>query len=446
MRLALSIPLFLILAVVAVAEDRAPSDARLSKVRTLNSNDFFLVPSTTRAAWEGRRQLVREQVLVATGLWPMPERTPLNALIHGKIDRGDYTVEKVFFASLPGHYVSGNLYRPKTKNGTKSPGILSPHGHWPGGRFFNDNDKAAEAQVRNKAEQTLAGAHHPLQARCAQLARMGCVVFHYDMVGYADSQAIPHAAFADADATLRCQSLMGLQTWNSVRALDFLIGLDDVDPKRIGVTGASGGGTQTFLLGAVDDRPAVAFPAVMVSTQMQGGCVCENCSLLRVQTGNVELAALFAPKPLGMTGADDWTIHIETKGLPELKAIYKLYDVEDRVMAKCFPEFKHNYNQVSREVMYNWFNKYLALGQPTPVKEKSFEPIKPADLSVYDKGHPLPKDAVDAATLRKYLSTTSDKQIDALIPSDAASLAKYRAVMGRHCGRWSTTRCRRRMR
>src|ERR1051325_815746 len=100
---------------------------------------------------------------------------------------------------------------------------------------------------------------------------------------------------------------MGLQTWNSIRALDFVTSLPDVDASRIGVPGASGGGTQTFILCAVDPRPTVAFPAVMVSTAMQGGCTCENCSLLRVGTGNIELAALMAPRPLGMSGADDWT-------------------------------------------------------------------------------------------------------------------------------------------
>src|SRR6185437_4799889 len=125
----------------------------------------------------------------------------------------------------------------------------------------------------------------------------------------------------------------------------------EVDPHRIGVTGASGGGTQTFMLCGIDDRPSVAFPAVMVSTQMQGGCVCENCSHLRVGTGNVEIAGLFAPKPLAMTRAHDWTIDIERKGLPELKKLYKLYDAADRVDARCFPQFGHNYNQVSREVM-----------------------------------------------------------------------------------------------
>ena len=73
---------------------------------------------------------------------------------------------------------------------------------------------------------------------------------------------------------------------------------------------------------------------------MQGGCVCENASYLRQGTGNVELAGLFAPKPLGMSGANDWTMDIETKGLPELKALYKLYGAEDKVMAKCFPQFE----------------------------------------------------------------------------------------------------------
>src|SRR5262249_43988215 len=163
-------------------------------------------------------------------------------------------------------------------------------------------------------------------------------------------------------------SFMGLQTWNSIRALDFLLSLPGVDPKRIGVTGASGGGTQTFLLCAVDDRPTVAFPAVMVSTAMQGGCICENCSYLRVGTGNIELAGLSAPKPLFMSAANDWTKDIETKGLPELKALYKLYNAEDKVAAKHAP-FPHNYNEVSREWMYNWFNKHLQLGQPDPVVE-----------------------------------------------------------------------------
>src|SRR5207253_3592242 len=142
-----------------------------------------------------------------------------------------------------------------------------------------------------------------------------------------------------------------LQTTNSIRTLDFFLSLPDVDPSRIGVTGASGGGTQTFMLCGVDDRPTAAFPAVMVSTAMQGGCICENASCLRIDTGNIELAGLCAPRPLGMVGADDWTKEIETKGLPQLKALYRLYGIENEVQGKAFLQFPHNYNQVSRELM-----------------------------------------------------------------------------------------------
>jgi dienelactone hydrolase len=423
---------------------QTPRDARLTKVRTHNDKDFFFAVPASKEAWEARRKELREQLLVANGLWPMPEKTPLNPVVHGKIARDGYTVEKVFFASLPGFYVTGNLYRPTGKSG-KLPAVLSPHGHWGNradpagnGRLYQAPDKTVEAELKSGAEKTKEGARYPLQARCAQLARLGCVVFHYDMVGYGDSTQIYHSGtkmnqnggFADAEGELRLQSFMGLQTWNSIRALDFLVSLPDVDPKRVGVTGASGGGTQTFILCGIDDRPAAAFPAVMVSTAMQGGCVCENCSYLRQDTGNIELAGLFAPKPLAMSGARDWTIDIETKGLPELKALYKLYGAEDKVMAKCFPEFGHNYNQVSREVMYNWFNKHLQLGHPELVTEKPFEPVPPKELSVFDEQHPRPKDAVSIEQLRKYLTETSSRQIAALLPKDAAGLKEFRRVVG----------------
>jgi dienelactone hydrolase len=415
-------------------EGARPADRRLSTVRTLNDKDFFLRPPASLADWQARRRLVREQVLVATGLWPLPPKSPLAPVIHGRIDRDGYSVEKVFFASHPGHYVTGNLYRPRTRDGKlpggKLAGVLCPHGHWRNGRLYDAGEAAAKAQVAKKAEKTLAGARYPLQARCSQLARLGCVVFHYDMVGYADSTAVGHAAWDDADAELRLQNLMGLQTWNSVRALDFLLGLPEVDRKRIGVTGASGGGTQTFILCAIDDRPAAAFPAVMVSTQMQGGCVCENCSYLRVGTGNVEFAGLFAPKPLAMSGANDWTIDIERKGLPELKRLYKLYNAADQVTAKCWPEFEHNYNQPAREMMYNWFNKHLKLGHAGPIEEKPFEPVPPAELRVFDKDHPLPADSLPADRLRQYLTAEADKQVAALRPTGAGKLDEYRRVTG----------------
>jgi dienelactone hydrolase len=410
-------------------------DARLGKAVTLDDYHPW-TPITDREAWSARAERVREQILVASGLWPMPPAAPLKAVIHGKVDRGEYTVEKVFLQSWPGFYITGNLYRPKAPSANPRPGVLCPHGHWQNGRLYERGEAEAKRELESGAEKTMAGARYPLQARCAMLARMGCVVFMYDMVGVADSKQIGHATgFADVDGELRLQSAFGLQTYDSIRALDFLSGLDGVDPKRIGVTGASGGGTQTFILCGIDDRPAVAFPAVMVSTAMQGGCVCENATLLRVGTGNIEIAALTAPRPLGMTGAHDWTIDIETKGLPELKKLYAALGVPDLVDAKCFPHFEHNYNQVSRERMYAWMNRHLKLGFAEPgsdsIAEKPFEPIPPKSLTVFDAEHSLPGDAVDLASLRKEMSEISDRQMADLTSAmkDAAGLAAYRKVV-----------------
>src|SRR3989441_1283696 len=271
----------------------------------------------------------------------MPTKTPLNAVIHGKTDRGEYTVEKVYFESAPGFFVTGNLYRPKNVSG-KVPGVLFAHGHWADARLSESTDAELRREIADGEERFEQGGRSRFQSMCVQLARMGCVVWQWDMLGNSDSQQLSAKlvhGFAkqrpemngtenwglfSPQAEAHLQSVMGLQTWNSIRALDFITSLPDVDAQRIGVTGASGGGTQTFTLCALDPRPTVAFPAVMVSTAMQGGCTCENACLFRVETGNIEFAAMFAPKPLGMTAANDWTKEMETKGFPELKKHFEM--------------------------------------------------------------------------------------------------------------------------
>jgi len=147
-------------------------------------------------------------------------------------------------------------------------------------------------------------------ARCIGLARQGLIAFSYDMVGYNDTAQLgPHRkVFAEPRHLLWGLSLMGLQTWNSIRALDFLESLQDVDRSRLGCTGASGGGTQTFILGAIDDRLAAQAPHVMVSHSMQGGCQCENAPGLRIDYSNMEIAAVPAPRPQILVAATgDWT-------------------------------------------------------------------------------------------------------------------------------------------
>jgi len=421
---------------------RLPQDKRLGKLKTLN--DYFpFTPCPSREAWAKRSERVRRQMLVAMGLWPMPTRTPANAVIHGKVDRGEYTVEKVFFESFPGHFVTGNLYRPKGRSGP-GPGVLCPHGHWANGRFYDAGEKAVKKHIEEGAERFAVGGRYPIQARCVQLARMGCTVFHWDMVGYADGCQLSHSSgprpdmgspeswgYFSPQAEARLQNTMGLQTYNSTRAFDWFSSLPEVDPKRIAVTGASGGGTQTFIFCAVDPRPAVAFPAVMVSTAMQGGCTCENAPYLRIGTGNIELAALISPRPLGMTAARDWTQEIITKGLPELKQHYKMLGVEDLVMAKAFLEFGHNYNYVSRRVMYHWLNKHLKLGLAEPIVEQDYVPLSREEMSVWDEAHPRPPSGKDyERSLLKWLTEDSERQMDGLVPRDTDGLARYREIVG----------------
>ena len=244
-------------------------DRRRTEVRTNQEGADFQPPSSAQA-WRDRAMQLRQQMLVALGLWPMPPKTPLNPRIYGKLQRDGYTIEKVVLETMPGFTLSGNLYRPAGKTG-RVPGLLCPHGHWEDGRVNIE-----------------------VQQRCIRWAKLGCVVFMYDMVGYNDSKPFTHA-FLDDRLRRWGLSLATLQTWNSIRALDWLTSLADVDPARIGCTGESGGGTQTFLLTALDPRIKVAAPVVMVSDSFQGGCVCENAAGLRLGTDNVEIAALCAP-------------------------------------------------------------------------------------------------------------------------------------------------------
>ena len=425
-------------------DGQVPNDGRLGELKDLNGY-FPFVPPASREQWEQRSEELRRRVLVAMGLWPMPNKTPLNPVIHGRVQRDDFTVEKVYFESYPGHYVTGLLFRPKGKTG-RLPAVLCPHGH--GGRLQDYGAKGIRELIVEGAERFEGSGRYPKLARCAQLARMGCVTFIFDMLGYADSVQISRElahrfrtqrpefdtpeswGLFSTQAELRFQSVMGIQTYNSIRALDFLCSLPDVDPERVGVTGGSGGGTQTILLGAIDARPIVAFPQGMVSTAMQGGCTCENACLLRVGTGNVELAALFAPRPLGMTGADDWTRAIMTKGFPELEQLYTLLGVKDNVMCKPLLHFPHNYNYVTRAIMYSWLNKHMELGLEEPIVEEDFPPLSEQEWTVWNAEHPRPKGGPEhERSLTKWIDEQSNRQLAALTPRDARSLAKYRKIV-----------------
>ena len=307
------------------------------------------------------------------------------------------------FESLPGFFVTGNLYRPVGDG--PFPAILSPHGHWAYGRLEN----TATASVPGRA---------------INLARQGFVVFTYDAIGYNDSRQLTHT-FDGRRERLWGLSLGGLQLWNSIRSLDFLESLPYVNRDAIGATGASGGGTQTFLLAAVDSRVKVAAPVNMISLEMQGGCLCENLPGLRLDTTNVEIAATIAPRPLLMVSATgDWTHGTLEAEYPAVRGFYQLLGNESHVQSVRF-DAPHNYNRDSREAVYAWMARWLQHA-PADVKrpEKSFEADPLPGLLVFHQ-RALPANAVTPEQLTDNWIAAARRQLSSASRSDMQSALRH---------------------
>jgi dienelactone hydrolase len=220
------------------------------------------------------------------------------------------------------------------------------------------------------------------------------------MVGYNDTIQTPHD-FATPRDNLWDFCPLPLQTWNSIRVVDFLESLPGVNPKKIGATGASGGGTQTFLLAAVDDRVAFDAPVNMISTIMQGGSPCENSPGLRFDTFNVDIGALMAPRPMLMVAATgDWTRNTPREEYPAMRAIYELYDrVANLDMVQI--DAPHNYNKASREAVYKFFGtRFNGETDETKLKERNIRLEKLGDmLALFNRK--LPDNALDLEGVRR---------------------------------------------
>lgn len=356
------------------------TDTRQTNIITLNTPRTF--PAIyNQKAWREWAKGIREQVLLSAGLWPMPAKLPQLPVIFGKTEHGDFSVEKVYFQTRPGFYLSGNLYRPLGKGKGPFPAVLNPHGHWKPGRLEDSSQGS-------------------VVARCIGQARLGMVSFAYDMTGYNDSLFADgpegyksgHRTFGTNDTDLLWSiNLMGMQLWNSICALDFIASLPDVDARRLGCTGASGGGTQTFILGAVDDRLAVLAPTVMVSHSMQGGCLCENMPGLRIQYSSMDIACVPCPKPqIFMAATGDWTKSTMTVEGPAVASIYSLFRAENKFRYQVL-NYNHNYNQDTREHVYAFLAEHL-LNQraTTKLPEAPYPAATNLDLRVFSTHRPPP--------------------------------------------------------
>jgi dienelactone hydrolase len=289
-------------------------------------------------SWAARRAAIREHVLRTMGLDPLPLAAPAAPIPGPARVHDGYAVRNIAFEALPGFYVTGNLYAPhgRPRSGAA---VLCPHGH------FRASPEDPEGRFRRD-----------MQLRCATLARMGAVVLAIDMVGWGESTQAPHD---DADA-------LTLQTLSSIRAVDLLERLDGVDPDRIGVTGASGGGTQSFLLACLDERIAASVPVVMVSAHFFGGCLCESGKPIQalpdLPTNNAEIAAVAAPRPqLLISCGEDWTKHNPDVEAPFVRSIYGLYGAADRFAHVHLADEAHDYGPSKRAAAYRFLARHLGL-------------------------------------------------------------------------------------
>ncbi len=343
--------------------------------------------------WKSRAELIRKNLATGMEMETLPKRTPLNPRYGKKIKMDGYTVQAVRFESLPGFFVTGNLYKPAGKLKDKSlPIILSTHGHSrdsvSGGRFSKN-----------------------MQARCASLAKMGALVFSYDMLGYGESVQLPH----------KYKKALKVQTWNSMRVVDFMVTLKEADPTRIAVSGESGGGTQAFMLTAMDDRVKVSVPVVMVSSHFFGGCSCESGMPVHrsgeTVYSNVQIASLAAPRPmLLVSDGEDWTKNTEKVEYPFVKRIYELYGNTSLVENVHLANEGHDYGENKRVAAYRFLAKHLQLDL-TKIQDASGN-ISESNITI------LERDRLTNFTPKEIAALKKIPDIDALMEKLKAEAAR----------------------
>ncbi len=280
------------------------------------------------ASWQKRKAELRQCMLQSLRLSPMPAKLPSKPIVSNLRRMNGYTIENVAIETMPGLYVCGSLYRPSNPKG-KIPVILNPDGHFDKGRYRAD-----------------------CQYRCAMLARMGAMAFSYDLFAWGESllqfQAVDH----------RRSLAMTVQALNSMRILDWMLTLKDADPDRAAITGGSGGGSQTMLITALDDRIRLSVPVVMLSCYHSGGCPCESgmpVHLCGDGTNNVEIASMAAPRPqLLISDGKDWTAHVPEIEYPYVKKVYGFYGDAALVKNVHLPQEGHDYGPSKRKAMYEF--------------------------------------------------------------------------------------------
>lgn len=282
-----------------------------------------------RISWEKRRDSLRRCFLTALKLTPIPARPNSKPIVTSIRKFSNYTVQNFAIETLPGLYACGSIYKPLKATG-KLPVILNPDGHFSRGRFRED-----------------------CQYRCAMEAKMGAIACSYDLFGW-EGESVLQVDPKDHRRSL----VQSIQVLNTERILDYLLTIKDADPTRVAITGASGGGSQTMLMTAIDNRITLSVPVAMLSSYHSGGCPCESgmgIHLCGGGTNNVEIASMAAPRPqLVISDGKDWTQHVPENELPFLKRIYGFYNDPDLVQNVHLAAEGHDYGLSKRKAMYSF--------------------------------------------------------------------------------------------
>jgi len=318
----------------------------------------------TKKQWEATLQQRRQQWLEMLGLWPLPEKTPLQATVTGTLDRGDYVVEKLHFQSVPGAYVPGNIYRP-AEIAEPLPAVLYLCGH------------------------TKGKVNIPYQANPRWFGQHGYVALVLDPIQLGESQGIHHGTYSQGrwDWMSRGYTPAGVEVWNAMRALDYLSTRDDVDTERFGVTGLSGGGAMSWFLGAADERVKCVVPVCQTGTIEQiicdraidGHCDC-TFWVNYYRWCTADIGALIAPRPLLVAaGTDDmlWRPYAFREAVHRIHRVYENLGVADKcdLVEDLAP---HGYTPKLRKAIFSWFDLHLK-GSDTPVAEDITDYVEPEE-------------------------------------------------------------------
>jgi dienelactone hydrolase len=307
-----------------------------------------------------------------------PNSAPIfaNSRLTLAYDKQDgYAVENFALEVLPGVYAAGSIYKPRKSDGL-SPIVLNPNGHFGDGRYRADQ-----------------------QLRCATQARMGAIAVSYDLFAWGESQL----QFESSDH--RSAMAHTMQTLNTIRILDYLFTLKNADTTRVAITGGSGGGSQTMLIAAIDERIKVSIPAVMLAAHFDGGCPCESGKPIHLcgsGTNNAEIAAMFAPRPqLVISDGKDWTSEVPTVEFPFLQRTYEFYGKKELVENEHFPDEGHDYGFSKRAASYIFLAKHLGLNlsavtdENGKIDESTCIVERSSEMFVFGKdGEKLPQNAI----------------------------------------------------